>query len=298
MHFDYAWLDTFLAVAEAGGFSQAARRLHLSQPAVHTQVKKLGQALAVPLYVRRGRNIELTRQGHRVLAFARESRSEQQRFVAELRGEVAPSRAVLCAGEGLHLYALGAAVRRVVERGHAIGLLVRDGVGTRDAVAHGEADVGVLPLELAHESGLEVRVAFEARARLVVPEAHPLAGKVRVKIAELEGESLIAPPRGRPQRTAIEAAFAIHGLAPRVVVEATGWPLVLHFVALGAGVAFVNDYCALPRGTTSLAVPELAAVRYAAVRRASGGRSAVHVALFDALSGQAALRPSPTTKIS
>jgi DNA-binding transcriptional LysR family regulator len=61
-----------LAVAEAGSFSAAARRLHLTQSAVSQQVHSLEQELQVELFHRDGPHISLTEDGRALMPMARE----------------------------------------------------------------------------------------------------------------------------------------------------------------------------------------------------------------------------------
>jgi DNA-binding transcriptional LysR family regulator len=75
------WLRAFLAVIETGGFTAAAARLHLSQPALHTQVKQLA-AWAGPLYRFEGRKLHLTPRGEQVERLARDVLAAIDGFVA------------------------------------------------------------------------------------------------------------------------------------------------------------------------------------------------------------------------
>ncbi len=65
-------LEIFMKVAEAGGMAQAAEQLHLSQPSVSIQVRKLAEAAGLPLYEVIGRRLQLTEAGNRVLSAGRE----------------------------------------------------------------------------------------------------------------------------------------------------------------------------------------------------------------------------------
>jgi LysR family transcriptional activator of nhaA len=72
-----AWLNYhhllyFWTVARLGGIARASRELHLSQPAISTQLKQLEQSLGVELFERRGRNLVLTELGHVVFGYANE----------------------------------------------------------------------------------------------------------------------------------------------------------------------------------------------------------------------------------
>src|SRR4051812_38088814 len=108
------WLEAYIAFAEELGFTRAATRLHLSQPAVHVQIRRLGEAVGAPLYERRGRNVVLTAQGRELLAFARDTRDRTATFLAHLGGLPGTSAVVLAAGEGVLLYVLGKHLRDAV----------------------------------------------------------------------------------------------------------------------------------------------------------------------------------------
>ena len=65
-------MQTFIVAAEEENFSAAARKLHLSQPAISFQIQALEQRLKVQLFQRVGRRIVLTEAGRELLPMARE----------------------------------------------------------------------------------------------------------------------------------------------------------------------------------------------------------------------------------
>lgn len=266
------WLRAFVAFAEHGSFTHAARALHLSQPALHVQVKKLAEQLRVTLYRRRGRVLELTDEGRRVLAFGRELLDRSARFVDALHEVERARPVVLAAGEGAFLYLLGDAVRDARRSGITLRALVRDAEGTVEAVRTGEAHVGVAALD-EPPAELDARRLARAGAVLVVPEGHRLAGRTWIRVEDLAGEPLIVPPRGRPQREALERAARQAGSSLTVAVEALGWPLTVRLVELRVGVAIVNTVVRLDRGLHGVAVRGLPEQTYWALRR-TGARSA------------------------
>src|SRR5262245_35183485 len=106
--------DALLAFAEFSedcNFTRAARRLHLSQPALHTKIANLSRSLGAPLYVRRGRQIQITETGKKVQRFARELAASAAAFEAELESPGTSQSVSLSAGEGTYLYILGPAIR-------------------------------------------------------------------------------------------------------------------------------------------------------------------------------------------
>jgi LysR family transcriptional regulator, low CO2-responsive transcriptional regulator len=260
-------LNAFLTFAEQLNFTRAAKLLHLSQPALHVQIAQLSAALGVLLYVRRGRSLELTREGTNLLAFAREARERSREFLANVRGESSANPVVLCAGEGTYLYLLGDAVRAFSKRRAAtLRLLTRDRAGTASAVVSGEAHMGVASIEDPPD-GVAVAPLCDVDQVLVVPRAHPLARKRGVGLADLEGLALVVPPVGRPHRAMISRALQAAGVSWTVAAEANGWGLLLHFAALGIGAAVVNGFCRIPSGLVARPLRGLPSVRYSLLTR-------------------------------
>ena len=77
-------LRTFIEVARAGGFTQAAHTLHISQSAVSKQVAQLEQNLGTPLFDRLGSHVRLTAAGNVVLQRANDMLRLQQELLSEL----------------------------------------------------------------------------------------------------------------------------------------------------------------------------------------------------------------------
>ena len=64
-------LRTFVAIVDAGGFTQAARQVHRTQSAVSMQVRRLEETLDRPLFQRDGRGVQLSPDGEALLGYAR-----------------------------------------------------------------------------------------------------------------------------------------------------------------------------------------------------------------------------------
>jgi len=65
-------LRAFVAVAETGNFTRAARRLHLTQPTVSVQVRSLEDSIGCALFDRNAQFVRLTTDGEAMLGYARE----------------------------------------------------------------------------------------------------------------------------------------------------------------------------------------------------------------------------------
>ena len=250
-------LRAYAVFAETRNFSEAARRLHISQPALHAKISALASQLDLALYVRRGTAIELTRQGEDLARFAGTLLDRAHAGLAAIRAGESAEQVVLAAGAGAYLYLLGPALREFRKRSSArLRLATANEAQTVESLQKGLADVAVAPLARAVPS-IERRELRRFGQVLVLPSAHPLARRRKVSLADLHGLPLILPPRGRPHRERIASALAERGVQPDIVAEADGWHLMLKFASLGVGLAIVNDYCERPRGLAAVPVAEL-----------------------------------------
>ena len=259
-------LRAFSAFARHLNFTRASREVGLSQPAFFERVRRLSDALGVPLYERDGATLRLTEQGRRVAAFSREELERGEVFLAELRGQPGEREVTLAAGEGSYLFWLGPAIDRFLAGGGRVRPLTLGAAATCEAVLSGEAQLGVAVVDLVPR-GLEASEVLPTRLFAVMTEQHRLARRRSIKLAELAEETLILPPEGRSHRDFVGRSVARGGARLRPPIEADGWPLMLQFAALGLGVAVVNGVCRLPPRVIARPIPELGLVSYQLLQR-------------------------------
>ena len=268
-------LIAFAEFAEDGNFSRAAVRLHISQPALHTKIAKLSRSVERPLYVRRGRSIEITEAGKKVQRFARELASSTVAFQNDLLERDTAQTVVLAAGEGSFLYLLGEGIRaHLVDRKHSLQLLTADGAAAVEAVLSGRAHLGVASLETI-PNGLAAEPLTRVGQKVAIPKQHALSKLRRIRLSHLEGAELIVPPAGRPHRVMLSQMLQSAQVDWKVAVEASGWEVMLHLVRLGMGLAVVNACCRVPPGVVTRPLPELPALQYFVFGRMGGVSPAV-----------------------
>ncbi len=237
-------LRYFIAVAEEKHFGRAAERLHMAQPPLSQQIKKLEEDLGVMLFNRTKRSVKLTREGSRFLAVARNTLdtlntgAEQLRMMA--RGEVGRVRVGFINSAAQSNFPDAVAAFR---RDHpSIALDIQD-THTPEAMEKLKAE----ELDAALIQGGVDDKALESMAYLMDPyvlamrQDHRLARCVRVGFKTLHNETLIMPPREYYPATygAIMNMFEERGLSPRIVQEVDQHQTRLALVAAGMGVSFV-----------------------------------------------------------
>jgi LysR family transcriptional regulator, low CO2-responsive transcriptional regulator len=273
-------LDALLAFAEFAedaNFSRAAVRLHMSQPALHTKIAKLSRSIERPLYVRKGRSIEITQAGRKVQRFARDLAASTLAFQNDLLERDTAQTVVLAAGEGSYLYLLGPGIHaHLTGRRHSLQLLTADGAAAVEAVQSGRAHLGVASLETI-PSGLAAEPFTRVGQVLAMPAQHPLSSRRRIRLKDLNGAELIVPTAGRPHRVMLSQMLQSAQVDWKVAVEASGWEVMLHLVRLGIGLAVVNACCRMPRGVVTRSLPELPSLQYFVFGGASGSSRAAQI---------------------
>ncbi|WP_067461773.1 LysR family transcriptional regulator [Actinomadura macra] len=251
-------LASFAVFADHLNFTRAAEALRISQPALHVKVQKLAETLGRPLYLRQGRRLVLTPEGEAVARFARDLDTRVTAFLAEIHGRSAARTPTLAAGEGAYLYLLGDIVRP------GIRLINGNRAHTLTAVRTRRADLGVAVLDVLPTDVDAVLLASYPQT-LVMPEDHPLSALPSLTLADLAGSPLVVPPPTGPHRIALERALRAAEIPWSLAVEAEGWPLLLHFVALRIGLAVVNGCVTPPAGLIQREITDLPAVPYYAL---------------------------------
>ena len=259
MNLDF--LESFGVFARTLNFTHAAKERHLSQPALHKQIRSLSESLGVALYQKVGRNLLLTPAGHRLARLERELGERIGAFEADVLARERSARVGLAAGRGAYLYLLGKAISGFVKSGAEVDLRVEDQKNTLESLESGRAHLGVTVLPEVPD-GYRGELIREVSSHLIVREDHELADRKWIDLRRLGGLPLIIPPHPRPMRVALATVFEQQGLKLSVSLEASGWELMMHFASLGLGAAVVNGCCRPPRGTRAVPIRGLPKNRY------------------------------------
>ena len=247
-------LRYFVAVAEELHFGRAAARLHLAQPPLSQQIRKLEEILGYPLFVRTSRAVRLTAAGEIFLERARRTLRNVQEDLEEARsigrGDEGSLR-VGFIGSGM-LTPLPAMLGRYRQLYPRVQLLLSESYTANIAASlnRGTLDAGFLR-DGGQIEGLHVESLFSEPFVAVLPKKHRLAGRSMISPADLRHEPFVffTPTAGTLAYEKTMALFDEHGFRPHVVQEAPQWLTILRLVGAGLGVS-VGPAC-----TRQLAVP-------------------------------------------
>jgi DNA-binding transcriptional LysR family regulator len=244
-------LRYFVAVADAGTVSLAARRLHVSQPALSRQVRDLEQDLGTPLFDRVGRRLRLTRHGGELLSRCRRVLAEVESVTERARALGGSDSGLLRVGATPQFIeaALPGVLRRyrkvcpgidvqIVEDGAEV--LVRRVV---DGELHIALNVGILRVE-----GLTMRPLYPMRVVAVVAPGHRLARRTRLEVTDLVGERVLILTRDFQSRALFEEACVAAGVQLTIALESRSPQSIVALAEAGEGIAVVPSVVRLPRG--------------------------------------------------
>ncbi len=237
---DLRLVEYFVAVAEELHFGRAAERLHIAQPSLSQQIRRLEHQLGVTLLERTSRRVELTAAGSTLLEQGRQTLAQAQRAIALTRA---------AAGDRLTVGFFGSAastlltdVLRAYGQAHpAVEVSVRELLlGSIDEIVLGSVDLAFTRL-MPGQTEVEVEVLAREERFVALPSTHRLAAREALRFADLRDETFITNPalpgEGPPARWLDEQRR--HGLPGRVAAEATSIQEILTLVSTGRGVSLV-----------------------------------------------------------
>lgn len=242
-------MQVFRTAAEAGSFSEAAGRLHLSQPALSAAIRKLEETLGARLFDRTTRRVMLTAEGQELLRLSARLLDEFAAVTGDLRDYLGRrrGRVVVAALPSLAAITLPPALARLKAAHPGIDVAIRDTLHDeiQEMVRSGAADFG-LTVAPAPGGELAFRPLIVDRFVLVCLPGHELAAMRRVSWAQVVRYPIIGMAKTSSVRQLIDAACAQAGIELRNEYDAGHLATVGALVREGLGVA------ALPSLTTPL----------------------------------------------
>ena len=241
------YLVTYLEVIRLGSFSEAAKKLSISQPAVSFQIQKLERDLSVRLIDRGQKSITMTDAGKRLLCFARVVKEEQERLLADLdrlREEVTGEMVIAAStipGEILLPSILGEF--KALHPSVGVRLEISDSLTVVEAVRAGTYELGFCGIAPGVKELECLKVAEDEIVLIAFPE-HPFAQRDEISLLELEGELLILREDSSGTQRNLRSLLAQHGVdisrwSPSLVFGTS--QAVVAAVEAKAGIAFVSN---------------------------------------------------------
>ncbi len=235
--------QVFEAIYRQGSFTRAAQELFLTQPTVSMQIKKLSEAIGLPLFEHVGRTVEPTEAGKELYAACRsmfETLSNLEMKISDMKGlkRGRLHMGVVTTAKYLTPELLGEFSK--IYPGIDPSLMVTNRESIIRRIRANEDDLYIMGQ--APEGEFEVESFTFAPNPLVVmaPRNHPLVGKKNIKLEEIAREPLIIREAGSGVRDSMFKAFEKVGVQPTIRMELGDNEAIKHAIAGGLGLSVLS----------------------------------------------------------
>ena len=241
-NFTFRQLVLLEAVARNSSFTRASEELHLTQPAVSTQIKQLEEEVGMPLFEHLGKKIFLTAAGREMYEFSRtiaQQFTDIRTVLAEIKGVQRGNLdiAVTSTAKYFAPYLLAAFCKKHV--GITVNLNVTNRETILEELTNNVPDMAIMG---SPPKGMPlVANSFMSNPLVVIaPPDHPLVGRGQIPLHKLLEETFIVRERGSGTRTAIEHFLEQRGQTMNTTMEMSRNEAIKHAVMAGLGLGIVS----------------------------------------------------------
>lgn len=248
MNATFRQLRLFLALAEHGSITAAAKACHVTQPTVSMQLRELADTVGLPLYEQIGKRLHLTEAGETLARTAQAMLEQWREFEQDINAmkglEQGRLRVALVSTAKYFVpRLLGSFCAQHPNIEIALEILNRDGVVARLRENRDDLYIMSMPPESLE---LEQHAFLHNPLVLIAPAAHPRQGR-QLELTELQAERFILRERGSGTRLACDAYFAQCGFVPAVRLELGSNEAIKQAVSGGLGLAVISRHALAAR---------------------------------------------------
>lgn len=244
MNITFRQLRLFLALAETGSVSAAARMVHVTQPTASMGLKEITDAVGVPLYEVIARKVYLTAMGQELAKTARAISTEWESFEQEVYGTKGLTQgklkvAVVSTAKYFIPRILGTFCAKYPQIDISLEVLNRDSVLKR--LEENLDDLYIMSQPPLHLD-IDDEVFMPNPLLLIASKEHLLAKKKIVDLTSLKNEKFIFREKGSGTRMATDAHFKRLKLKPNIRLELGSNEAIKQAVIGGLGIAVLSKY--------------------------------------------------------
>lgn len=241
-HWTVQQLRLFEAVARNQSYTRAADEIHLSQPAVSIQVKRLEEQVGVPLFERIGKRIFLTPAGRELYDACRDIFARMERLDAaldDLRGEVAGALriGVVTTAKYILPHLLGEFIRRYPKVDPHVKVTNRARILER--LEENMDDLYILGHPVTDHDVADYPFLDDELVFFASP-GHPLAGRKGISLAEVAAERMLFREEGSGIRKTLEELLESHGLSANPYMELGSGEAIKQAVMADMGIGMLS----------------------------------------------------------
>lgn len=239
---EFRQIESFLAVARTGSFSQAAKLLLLTQSAVSVQIRKLEAELQSQLFDRLGRRVQLTSAGEQFRPYAEGIHRFAEDAAFAVAGSPEGQRGTIRIGAppSICAYFLPPVLKKFLGVYPHVKIVLEPDIssGVIERVQAATIDAGIVALP-CNERRLAVEELFSDPLRLVVHPRHPLAGRRSVAVKDIANYPFISLDPHTVTGASIATILNASCVDVKVTLECKIFDIVKPLVQAGVGVSIL-----------------------------------------------------------
>ncbi len=237
-------LQCFEVVVEEGGFKRATSRLHITQPALSYQIKRLELEVGVQLFYRRPGGVSPTEAGRllfqhvqQVSAAVRQAKHAMKELSVGATGGIRVGTV-----NSIGVYFLPQVLKAMRDRCPAkqLTVLYREADDIVEALLANQIDVAILA-DPRVDRRLKYETLFEERISLVSGRSHPLFDCPTIRPGQLKDVEFVALSPETPTGALVSSYLERLGVAAEPVLATDNVETIKRMVETGMGVAFLPD---------------------------------------------------------
>ncbi|MCL6264577.1 HTH-type transcriptional regulator CysB [Craterilacuibacter sp. RT1T] len=252
-------LRYLVEVAKQGlNVSEAAEKLHTSQPGISKQIRLLEDELGIQVFIRNGKRVvavsepgkEILRIAERILHEAKNLKRVGEEFSRESEGSL-----TIATTHTQARYALPSVISEFVRRHPKVRLSIKQGSPTQicEMVVAGEADFAIATEGIELYKELAMLPCCQWNRSIVVPQGHELTRLTHpLTLQDIAAYPIITYDFAFAGRSKINKAFANAELTPNVVLTAIDTDVIKTYVGLGLGVGIIASMAFEPERDNKL----------------------------------------------
>ena len=244
MSITFRQLRLFLALADTGSVSAAARATHVTQPTASMQLREVTDSIGVPLYEVINRRVHLTDAGLDLAKTARAIASEWAAFEQKIDSMKGLTRgklkvAVVSTAQYFVPRLLGTFCARYPEIDIALEVLNRDGVVAR--LRDNLDDLYIMSMP-PKDIDVADHIFMPNPLVMIAASAHPMVKRRKLAVHDLTTQRFILRERGSGTRMAVDAHFKRLKFKPDVRLEMGSNEAIKEAVAGGLGISVISSH--------------------------------------------------------
>ncbi len=256
-------LESFVAAAETGALSRAARRIGISQPSITVRVRKLEEQLGAPLFERRGRGVALTDSGKALLPRANRILEEFRAAEETVRRGIAEGFGTLSVGAipTVAPYVLPRALEHLRLRHPAARIELREDYSAVLSNLLADELIDVAIAALPYDFGrFDIEPLAVDRLLVAVPTQHPAARAGRITLEELQESPAVTLDPAHCLGAQVSGFCSARQVTPYVVCKSSQLATVFELVGANTGVSIVPAIAAARHNTPGCSLVPLSDV--------------------------------------